>query len=81
MERIRALGGAALGGLLALALESKQRSRGIHVLEARGKRISEVSARLTEADAETLRAEIRQLARKRDYPFAAESFRPASTGR
>jgi hypothetical protein len=54
MERIRALGGAALGGLLAFALESKQRSRGIHVLDARGKRISEVSDRLTEADAETL---------------------------
>ena len=30
-----------------------------------------VSARLMEADAETLWAEIRELARNRDYPFAA----------
>ena len=41
------------------------------MLEARGKRISEVSARLMEADAETLWAEIRELARNQDYPFAA----------
>jgi len=41
------------------------------MLEARGKRISEVSARLMEADAETLWAEIRELARNHDYPFAA----------
>jgi hypothetical protein len=41
------------------------------MLEARGKRISEVNARLMEADAETLWAEIRELARNQDYPFAA----------
>ena len=41
------------------------------MLEARGKRISEVSARLMESDAETLWAEIRELARNHDYPFAA----------
>ena len=41
------------------------------MLEARGKRISEVSARFREADAETLWAEIRELARNHDYPFAA----------
>src|SRR5580700_11879219 len=41
------------------------------MLEARGKCISDVSARLMEADAETLWAEIRELARNRDYPFAA----------
>ena len=41
------------------------------MLEARGKRISEVSARWMEADAETLWAEIRELARNQDYPFAA----------
>src|SRR5580692_5344004 len=41
------------------------------MLEARGKRISEVSSRLMEADAETLWAEIRELARNHDYPFAA----------
>ena len=41
------------------------------MLEARGKRISEVSARFMEADAETLWAEIRELARNQDYPFAA----------
>ena len=41
------------------------------MLEARGKRISEVSARAMEADAETLWAEIRELARNHDYPFAA----------
>ena len=41
------------------------------MLEARGKRISEVSARWMEADAETLWAEIRELARNHDYQFAA----------
>ena len=41
------------------------------MLEAKGKRISDVSARLMEADAETLWAEIRELARNQDYPFAA----------
>ena len=41
------------------------------MLETRGKRISEVGARLIEADAETLWAEIRELARNQDYPFAA----------
>ncbi len=41
------------------------------MLEAGGKRISEVSARWMEADAETLWAEIRELARNYDYPFAA----------
>ena len=41
------------------------------MLEARGKRKSEVSARAMEADAETLWAEIRELARNHDYPFAA----------
>ena len=41
------------------------------MLEARGKRISEVSARGMEADAETLWTEIRELARNHDYPFAA----------
>ena len=41
------------------------------MLEARGKRISEVSARLMEADSETLWSEIRELARNHDYPFAA----------
>jgi hypothetical protein len=41
------------------------------MVEARGKRIGEVSARLMEADAETLWAEIRELARNQDYPFAA----------
>jgi hypothetical protein len=41
------------------------------MLEARGKRISEVSARWMEADAETLWAEIRELALNHDYPFAA----------
>jgi hypothetical protein len=40
------------------------------MLEARGKRIREVSARLMEADAETLWVEIRELARNQDYPFA-----------
>jgi hypothetical protein len=40
------------------------------MLEARSKRISEVSARLMEADAETLWVEIRELARNQDYPFA-----------
>jgi hypothetical protein len=40
------------------------------MLEARGKLISEVSARLMEADAETLWVEIRELARNQDYPFA-----------
>src|ERR1700680_4876239 len=41
------------------------------MLEARGKCISDVSARLMQADAETLWAEIRELARNHDYPFAA----------
>jgi hypothetical protein len=41
------------------------------MLEATGKRISEVSARWMEADAETLWAEIRELARNYDYRFAA----------
>ena len=41
------------------------------MLEARGKCISDVSARLMEADAETLWAEIRELARNHDYRFAA----------
>ena len=49
------------------------------MLEARSKRISEVSARLMEADVETLWAEIRELARNQDYPFAPESLRSAST--
>jgi hypothetical protein len=39
--------------------------------EARGKRISAVSPRWMEADAETLWAEIRELARNHDYLFAA----------
>ena len=41
------------------------------MLDGTGKRIREVSARLMEADAETLWAEMRELARNQDYPFAA----------
>jgi|SRR5882672_10821025 len=52
-------------------INKPRREVGGHMLEARGKCISEVSARWTEADAETLWAEIRELARNHDYPFAA----------
>jgi len=49
------------------------------VLEAGGKRIKRGKRSLDGSDAETLWAEIRELARNYDYPFAPESLRSAST--
>src|SRR6266853_5526939 len=69
--KVAIAGEASTRGPGEIPNQQARREVGVHVLEARGKRISEVSARWMEADAETLWAEIRELARNHDYQFAA----------